>query len=184
MSIYAKILAVQKAIKPVPKNGTLEVKGKKQYDFVRDADVLTVVKELANAEGLIILTSQESSEIGYFEVSNDYGTRTQRFAKVRMKFEIIDTAEPRESIVSYFDGYAEDTSDKPLTKATTSACKYFNLKFFGIPTGDDLEADPSVHEPTVKSKRAQPVQAAGVPETPLAKAKREFEEKQRAKGAS
>lgn len=154
MSVYQKILAVQKAIKPVPKKGTLEVNGKKQYDFARDADILATVKELANNEGLIITASQESSEIGYFEVSNQYGTRTQRWAKARMKFEIIDVESPQESIVSYFDGYAEDTSDKPLTKAITSAGKYFMLKFFGVPTGDDPEADPTVHEETTRKKQS------------------------------
>lgn len=153
-NVYEKILAVQSAIKPVAKNGTLEIAGKKQYDFVKDADVLKAVKELANENGLVITASQESSETGFFEITKYNFTNqrdesmTRRWAKVRMLFCVVNADKPDEKVESYFDGYAEDTGDKAVPKAITSAGKYFHLKFFGVPTGDDLEADESVHEPS------------------------------------
>ena len=154
MSVYKKILQVQSMLKPVPKSGTLVVNGKKQYDFAQESDVLITVNEAAIACGLLIMTSMESSEIGYFEVTNQYGSSTRRWAKVRMRFDIVDVEDdnPEEPVMSWMDGYAEDTGDKPLTKAITSATKYFMLKFFRLPTGDDLEADPTTHEATTRSK--------------------------------
>lgn len=174
VGLFLKILAVQKALKPVPKSGALVVNGKKQYNFAQDADVLAAVKTVANENGLILLASQEHVETGFMELQTQNGTSTRRWAKARMKFSVVD-AESGQREDAYFEGYAEDTGDKAVPKATTSAGKYFMLKFFGVPTGDDLEADPAVHEPTTRepAKRgynpgARYQKSAGIDVTTLA----------------
>jgi hypothetical protein len=139
MSIYKKILEVQKAVDAIPKSGYNNFN---KYAYATEADVLRV-KELMNTHGLIAFPSTES-----FETYN----RGDSFGIIQhIEYTVVDV-ESNESIKVKVLGQGEDKGDKGAYKASTGANKYFYLKFAGAPTGDDPERD---QEPEKKSYRGQ-----------------------------
>lgn len=146
MSIYKKLLAAQKAVGYVAKNGKNTFQN---YEYATESDIIDAVKSAYLDAGLVVITSTDS-EIGHFEASGARGERyTCRWAKVRLSYEVVD-ADTGDKITGAFDGYAEDKGDKAIYKATTGANKYFLMKCFGVATGDDPE-----NEQTVPVKKSQ-----------------------------
>lgn len=127
--IYKKILEVQKKIDAVPKRG---FNAFHKYHYATEADILTV-KETLNANGLIVLPTTLKEDTGFKPDGKSW-------AAVTLLFRIVDV-DTGESLESQFTGYAEDSFDKAIYKATTGANKYFYLKFFGIATEDDPERE-------------------------------------------
>lgn len=127
--IYKKILEVQKKIDAVPKRG---FNAFHKYHYATEADILTV-KETLNANGLIVLPTTIKEDTGFKPDGKSW-------AAVTLLFRIVDV-DTGESLESQFTGYAEDSFDKAIYKATTGANKYFYLKFFGIATEDDPERE-------------------------------------------
>lgn len=127
-SIYQRLLAVQEAVDSIPKKG---YNAFHKYHYATEADILSI-KGVLNANGLIVLPTTEAEETGFREGGKCW-------AKVTMRFRVINAEKPEEVIESVFTGYAEDSNDKAIYKATTGANKYFYLKFFGVATDDDPE---------------------------------------------
>jgi len=127
--IYKKILEVQKKIDAVPKRG---FNAFHKYHYATEADILTV-KETLNANGLIVLPTTLKEDTGFKPDGKSW-------AAVTLLFRIVDV-DSGEMLESQFTGYAEDSFDKAIYKATTGANKYFYLKFFGIATEDDPERE-------------------------------------------
>ena len=176
MSIYKKILAVQKEAETIPKSG---YNAFNKYHYATEADVLKV-KELLNKHDLVAFPSVERFET--------YTRGDQLGILQHIKYTVVDT-ETGESIECFVMGAGEDKGDKGAYKAATGANKYFYLKFAGCPTGDDPEKqDEAAKGPTKRTSgtypKTVPGPQAGDSETPLQKAKREFEERQKAKGVS
>ena len=127
--LYQKILQAQKAISAVPKRGYNSFH---KYHYATEADILSI-KEILNDNGLVVLPTTERQETGFKPDGKSW-------ASVTLRFRVID-AESGETLDSEFTGYAEDSFDKAIYKATTGANKYFYLKFFGIATEDDPERE-------------------------------------------
>jgi hypothetical protein len=127
--IYHKILLAQQAIASVPKRGYNSFH---KYHYATEADILSI-KDILNEKGLIVLPTTLHQETGLKPDGKSW-------ASVTLLFRVIDAASG-EHIESQFTGYAEDSFDKAIYKATTGANKYFYLKFFGIATEDDPERD-------------------------------------------
>jgi len=130
--LYQKILQAQKAISAVPKRGYNSFH---KYHYATEADILSI-KEILNDNGLVVLPTTERQETGFKPDGKSW-------ASVTLRFRVID-AESGESLDSEFTGYAEDSFDKAIYKATTGANKYFYLKFFGIATEDDPEREDAL----------------------------------------
>lgn len=139
--LWQKILATQQQIAYVKKGGK---NSSQNYTFLTETQALEEVRKKAHDNGLIITTSTIEAETGTFQYEsyNSYQktnvTKFARYAKVKTEHRIID-AETGDFDTVYSQGYAEDSGDKPLTKAITSSTKYFMMKYFMIPTGDDIE---------------------------------------------
>ncbi|WP_303674621.1 ERF family protein [Vampirovibrio chlorellavorus] len=148
--LYAKILTVQKAIESVPKRG---FNAFHKYHYATEADILTV-KQILNTHGLMVLPTT---------LDQSTGTKAdgKNWASVTLLFRVVD-AETGEAIDSQFTGYAEDTFDKAIYKATTGANKYFYLKFFGIATEDDPEREDS--QPVGSALKSQVATPRAIPE--------------------
>jgi hypothetical protein len=127
--LYRKILAVQQKLDAVPKRGYNSFH---KYHYATEADILSV-KETLNDNGLVVLPTTVHEETGFKPDGKSW-------ASVTLMFKVVDV-ESGESIDSQFTGYAEDSFDKAIYKATTGANKYFYLKFFGIATEDDPERE-------------------------------------------
>jgi len=138
--IYQKILAAQQAIASVPKRGYNSFH---KYHYATEADILSI-KDILNDKGLVVLPTTLHQETGFKPDGKSW-------ASVTLLFRVIDAASG-ESIESQFTGYAEDSFDKAIYKATTGANKYFYLKFFGIATEDDPERDDAPQRGDALSK--------------------------------
>ncbi len=127
--IFRKLLAVQKTVDAIPKKG---YNAFHKYHYATEADILTV-KQTLNEHGLIVLPTTLEEETGFRDAGRSW-------ARVTLLFRVFDV-DSGEEIDARFTGYAEDSNDKAIYKATTGANKYFYLKFFGIATEDDPERD-------------------------------------------
>lgn len=123
--LYAKISRIMGKLERLPKTGTND---HFKYAFVTDADVADAVRrELAN-EGIAFFASMIDA------VQEGKHTR----AEFEFTFVCSDTGETK--ACKWF-GEANDGQDKGLSKAATSAEKYFLLKTFMLSTGDKAD-DP------------------------------------------
>lgn len=151
MSVFEKILNIQADCRYVQKTGKNTYHN---YTYATEGDILRAVKDAAIKHGVAITCTTES-ESGHIEA----GGKLVRWAKVTLKGTLTDI-ETAESITASFDGYAEDTGDKAIYKATTGAYKYFLLKTFGIETGDDPEMtsdlEIATQAPQKETKTLQP----------------------------
>lgn len=130
MSIYSKILQVMKEVEKVPKNGYNQFH---KYYYATESDLTESIRPILIDAGL-----------AFFATVLDQ-SREGEFTKVKMEFTLADT-ETGETLKSIFWGEGQDKGDKGLYKAYTGATKYFLMKTFLIPTGDDPECDSSVDE--------------------------------------
>ena len=137
MSVYEKYFRVMKKIKRVPKNGRNEFH---HYDYVTEADLAEQLRKFFIEEGLIVITS-------VLDMKKELDT-----THVKMEFRIVDI-ETKEEIISVFWGEGMDKGDKGIYKAYTGAEKYFLMKNFLIPTGDDPEKEsPEISQMLPKAK--------------------------------
>lgn len=141
MSIYEKILAVQREVDKIPKSGYNTFN---KYAYATEADVLKV-RELMNKHGLIAFPSTVAYE------TLNRGDAIQIIQHIEYTVVDVETAEQVHCKVL---GQGEDKGDKGAYKAATGANKYFYLKFAGAPTGDDPEREEE------KPKRAPATRAS------------------------
>lgn len=125
MTLTSKLAEVMMAVERVPKRGRNDFH---KYDYATEADIVaTVRKELASRQVMLI-------------PHVDSVTRDGTITTAMMTFTFRD-GESEEYIQSMWAGVGEDKGDKGLYKALTGGLKYFLLKTFLMPTGDDPEAD-------------------------------------------
>jgi hypothetical protein len=124
-SLYAKLVEVMKAVGYVPKRGRNEFH---KYDYVTEADLVEAVRNELSSRGIVMLA--QATDI----------TREGTLTTVHMEFLFVDP-ESGEQHQAKWIGTGEDKGDKGLYKAYTGAIKYFLMKSFLIPTGDDPERD-------------------------------------------
>lgn len=99
-----------------------------KYDYVQESDVVTLFRPLLAKHGVFVFHSVEEE--------HREGTLTR--ITVRYTFSCYDTGE---SFSVLGKGYGVDNQDKGIYKALTGCHKYFLLKNFNLPTGDDPEKD-------------------------------------------
>lgn len=147
-NIYQKMLLVMSEVRHVPKRGRNQYHG---YDYATEADIVDHVRDLMAKARLIMLpmiieSTEESS------ISTKQGT--QRLIRVTINFRLADV-DTGEVIGSSIIAEGCDSGDKALYKAYAAATKYWLMKLFLVPTGDDPEQDQSP-----APRQAQPDQAA------------------------
>lgn len=120
--------------------GYVEKRGRNtfhNYDYVTEADLVEAVRSKLAERQIVLIPSV--GDIGERPVTTDKGKQST-VTTVRVKFTFIDGA-TGETHSAEWAGSGDDASDKGLYKAYTGALKYFLMKAFLIPTGDDPEAD-------------------------------------------
>lgn len=153
-SVYAKILAAQLAVNKVIKTGK---NAQQDYKYATEVDMLDAARPALLDAGLAVFASVDSSDVQTMPMENKYGkTVLYSIAKVVMKYTVADI-ETGETVEAFSHGYAHDTGDKAIYKATTGASKYFFFKFLGIGTTDDPEtATGEIEKPTPKQAYKKP----------------------------
>ncbi|WP_057768116.1 ERF family protein [Cytobacillus praedii] len=129
-SIYSKIGDVMSKVSRVPKNGYNSFH---KYNYATESDLTESIRPILQESGLAFFSNVLEQD------------REGEFTKVKMEFTLADI-ETGEVLTSTYWGEGQDKGDKGLYKAYTGATKYFLMKTFLIPTGDDPEADSTVDE--------------------------------------
>lgn len=169
MNLAKKLAEIMAAVERVPKRGRNAHFG---YDFATEADIAGVVrKEMADRSVVCIpaVTAVEFRDLGL----NKKGEPKEPLTILHMTFEFMD-GESEERIVKPWIGVGQDGGDKGAYKAMTGGEKYFILKSFLIPTGDDpehatkaereetREREKATVKPSAAEKKARPPVPAGV----------------------
>lgn len=140
-SIYSKISKVMSQVNRVPKNGFNKFH---KYAYATESDLTESIRPILIEAGLAFFSTVLEQ------------TREGEFTKVKMEFTLADL-DTGETLKSTYWGEGQDKGDKGLYKAYTGATKYFLMKTFLIPTGDDPEGDTTVDE---RNENSQPVKLA------------------------
>ena len=136
--LLEKLIEARKIVGAVPKKGTN--RGQGEYTYVTADDVVGTVQNALNEVGVDFLAEMIECTLHYEERTID--------ALVKMRFVFSLGDEYQDGV---FWGLARDYSDKAVSKAATSAMKYFLLKKFLSPSGEDF-LDPDNSDGGVTSK--------------------------------
>lgn len=136
-SLIKKLSEIMAIVKPIAKRGHNDFHN---YDYATEADIVEAVRgELAKRNLMILprVTRREAINVVRTTSKGDKSA-TLTYADMTFAIEDGDSGEVREFP---WTGCGEDSGDKGIYKAMTGSEKYFLLKLFLIPTGDDPERD-------------------------------------------
>lgn len=148
-SLYAKLAEVMLEIGYVEKRGHNAFHG---YKYVTEADLVDAVRSKLAARNVVVLPSLTGIEERPIKTAKGKDS-TITTARVAFTFCDGDTGQTH---TSEWAGAGDDPADKGLYKAMTGAAKYFLMKSFLIPTGDDPEADAGTDERAAGGQLTQP----------------------------
>ena len=136
-SLVRKLAEVMAAVERIPKRGRNSFHN---YDYATEGDIAATVRnELAKRHVMLIpaITGMQRDPVG---------EKGQVLTTLTMEFTFLD-GETGETLVRPWLGAGTDKEDKGAYKAMTGGEKYFLLKTFLMPTGDDPEAHdaPTAH---------------------------------------
>lgn len=150
MSIYKKLLNIQKEVKGLSKD-----KKSHNYDYVTGNKLLSFIKPIMDKEGLILKQEILSIDNTRQDYKTKYAEKSEILSKVMMRFTWID-CESGETDVNLFGANGQNDWEKGLGSALTYAERYFLLKYFHISTDEDDIDNPN-REKTKPIKIEQPV---------------------------
>ena len=139
-TLAAKLAEAMAAIGAVTKDGQNNLQ---KYQFQSEAAIKAAVKKAISAVGVIIIP--EYVVINQADRQSEKG-KMNHFVDVMGTFTITDG---KENIVGTMPGTGQDTGDKAIQKACTSAQKYFYKQLFNI-TDQDEDPDGDNSEPMAK----------------------------------
>jgi hypothetical protein len=145
-ALFEKIALVMAEVDRIPKRGRNDFH---KYDYVLETDLVDEVRQKLAAKNVALIPSLNSiAERPYTTEKGKNSVVTT--ANVTFTFVCGDTGA---MFRADWAGQGDDPADKGLYAAYTGALKYFLMKTFLIPTGDDPEAN------TQTDQRAQGRQA-------------------------
>jgi len=163
-TLYAKMARVMAATSYIEKDGKNPHFG---YRYATDSAVYNTIRQQLAENNLAVFASMV--DVVQTEMAKEGGKKGWH-TLAKFEFTIAD-GDSGEKFTCSWQAEADDQQDKGVNKCATAALKYWLLKTFVIPTGDDPDADePPRHVPKGdQSRRIQtgPVQAP--PEPPDAK---------------
>ncbi len=144
-----KMIAVMNGVQRIPKNGFNKFQG---YKFAQEGDILEAIRALFIEHKIICLWACHESRASVIKTKKGEA----RAVEVLMEGRLID-AETGYAESFAWVGEAIDTSDKAIWQAYTGAVKYWLLKTFMIPTGDEPDShDSEQYKPSTVAKEPEP----------------------------
>lgn len=163
-TLASKLAEVMAAVGRIPKRGYND---HFKYKFATESDVADRIRrELAERNVILIPAVTECVR---HEMGKTSSGAVKALTELKMTFTFRD-GDSGESITTPWLGSGIDTEDKGVPKAMTSGEKYFLLKMFLIPTGDD----PDAAGPTEAVRGRKPEVASEGITTPMIKRLREM----------
>ncbi len=119
------------------------------YNYAEESEVVKVIRKVLYEEGISFAVSAHN-----FETTHDIATRSGSMKHITVSMVCIftDTDTGYREILNWI-GASADSGDKALYKAYSSGVKYFLMKNFLLPTGDDVESFKDVDEPPEPEKK-------------------------------
>ena len=147
MSIYKKLLEIQKEVKGLSKD-----KKSHNFEYVTGNKLLSYIKPLMDKHGLILKQEVLSIENTRQDYKTKYSEKSEILSKVMMKFTWVDvdTGDRDENL---FGANGQNEFEKGLGSALTYGERYFILKYFHIATDED-----DIDNPDRKKEEQQPAQ--------------------------
>lgn len=148
-NLWQRIAAAQQEIGWVKKDG---VNTAQNYNYATESGLVDSIKKVLTKHGIAVTVSCIGEPINY-DVRK--AGSSSFITRIHLQCKLINTDNPTEVEVSEWWGDGMDSGDKGIYKAITGAEKYFLMKSFLIPTGDDPEAgngEPEEPKPAPKPK--------------------------------
>lgn len=124
MNLHEKLLAIMSEIEYLKKDSDVSY-GQTKYKAMSEEKVTKTVREKFIKHKIVMYPVEQAWE------------RVGNVSHVDVKYRIVDTENPGDSIIIASCGDGADTQDKGSGKAMTYAYKYALLRTFAIPTGED-----------------------------------------------
>ena len=140
-NLAAKFIQVMQECSHIAKSGTNSYHG---YKYATSSDVMQKVNSAFTKFGIASFVSP--SLISLQDVTTIKGN-VEHLATVEVEIKLVDKDSGEEAILKGL-GNGQDSGDKAIAKALTSAMKYAYMMSLAISTGDDPEADTSTDENT------------------------------------
>lgn len=149
--LIKKLAEVMKAVERIPKSGHNNFHN---YDYATEADIVAAVRQLLAERNVMLIPAIVGRE------RESVGDKGSVLTQLDMTFTFFDGDSGEEKTFSWL-GAGTDKEDKGAYKAMTGGEKYFLLKTFLIPTGDDPEAETDgADRRTVTASSTPPTQPA------------------------
>jgi len=131
MEIYKKLIKIQTQVSGLGKD-----KKAFGYDYVTGTKILSFIKPIMDAEGIILKQEIISIDNERQDYKSKNGEKSEILTKVMMKFTWVDV-ETGDKDENYFGANGQNGWDKGVGSALTYAERYFLLKYFHIATDED-----------------------------------------------
>lgn len=142
-SLVKKLAEVMAAISSIPKRGENKFHG---YKYATEADIVEAIRgELSKRHIILVPGIVKRSRV-------KVGDKGSVLTHLDMTFTFMD-GESGEELTRPWLGAGTDKEDKGAYKAMTGGEKYFLLKTFMIPTGDDPEQESKAERQERKQQR-------------------------------
>lgn len=140
MGLNLKMAQIMGQIGQLDKDANMDA-GSFSYKYVSDVSVYHTVRKLLVDYQIAVFASMTDIWQDRFVVGSDrYGNEKDKWhTRARFEFMLVD-AESGENHTCTWFAESEDSADKGVNKCATAALKYWLLKTFVIPTGDDPDA--------------------------------------------
>lgn len=136
LTLWKRISNVMEESKAIPKNGYNDFH---KYAYTMETDLVEGIRPLLVKHGLALTVTCDSI------------AREGDITTVGCIFTLTDV-ESEKSVSSLFYGTGQDKGDKGVFKAMTGATKYYLLKTFLIPTGNDPEEEGKGKKPKTQAE--------------------------------
>lgn len=136
MSLVKKLAEVMEAVERIPKRGRNTFHN---YDYATEADIVAAVRSELAKRHVMLLPEVVSCDFRELQPNKD-GKPRDPLTVLHMTFTFLD-GESDEVIAKPWIGIGQDGGDKGVYKAMTGGEKYFLMKTFLMPTGDDPERE-------------------------------------------
>jgi hypothetical protein len=146
MSLYAKLLKLQKAVVGLAKD-----KSGNSYQYVSGDKVLSIVRPTMDDLGLLLIPEVEDAtytrqDYNLYDKNGNPKPKSEIFCSIKLKFTWVDS-ETGEQLVCSWASSGQNNWDKGLGSALTYGERYFLLKFFHVATDrDDVDAPKTAEQ--------------------------------------
>lgn len=146
MNLYEKLLAIQKAVPVVKKDGLNQ---SDKYKYASGVEVLNTIRPLMDELGLLLIPRVDAATM--HEGATRSGT-TRFLTETFWTFTWHDVESGEELSVPFYAQGADLGGERGVGKAATYAEKTFLLKFFHAATSDDPDNDNRTKSGELKQK--------------------------------